>query len=429
MSTNSPFDVRIVNPLERPTSSDFNIAQAVERTTAQKVAGLALDMSNQDNPDVSVAGFYGRGFEVVATTGLTVRISPGVGFLWARSFTPTLNINGVPGVDIYNTAEARPFVMDAPGLDITIPTPPAAGLFRRDAIAIRKLAAASLATQISTDRFNPTQQVFAPQLAYKTLTWTLNAVEVPVIPAGPSTAEAEILYVKGATATYDGPNDFFNYGVPEIPSGYELLAVLNIEGGATEITDGYICDFRKLFFPERVLTFPVQLTAGAAPVVPPEVPMPGTALAFSPPYLPGGLTQPVIRCTEPTVVNKYSLYFRGFYNAKKIAVSLNVGGVTANTAEITCVATIGDSYIPNSGVPVDPMFIPYLSANQVTALADPTITQPTVNWAVGQPYCRIDFRLGVVDINPPAGVYYTSTTFTTSGETTRTLTGTVTISY
>lgn len=427
MATDSPFDVRVVNTLERPTINDFNQAQAAARTTSQLLAGIALDMPYGGNPDIWSVGFYGAGFKVVADdpVSMELRISPGTGFIWRRYPSAVLNAGGITGVNVNSTAQAFPFVMDGPlGKTVRVPTAPGSGKVRRDAIAIRHIDSGNLRDFVVSDVFNPVAQSFYPESQYKTYSWVLNEVTVEYIDAGLPTATSDLIYVKGLEVPDAGPVTYANTPPPTIPSGYTLLAVINVDSGAITISNNRICDYRRLFFSGRSLSFPIQLLAGAkidgvSPL------LPGTELQFEPPYLPGNMEVAII-LTQPTVANVYTLFVKGFYNANQIVASLSPGGNVQFEAEDACLVTILESATPNEGAPPSPVV---LSPAYRDALADPAQAMPAVEWAVGQPYSAITFALGMIDVSAPPGVYYNRTSFTKTGATTRTISGIVTMSY
>lgn len=423
MPTRSPFDVRIVNSLERPTINDFNLGQAAARTSVQKLAELTLDMPNIYNSEHG-SGFYGNGFQVVPYSGMTVTVSPGMGFAYYRYGTPQYNVGGVAGVDVFATAGTTPLVMNEPGREIELTAAPAVGMARLDVIAVKRAPIAELSDYTTTDTFNPTAQVFAPSNKPKTLTWVLNDADVQTLAPG-QTATAPFVYIPGVEFA-DSPTNFYSVTPPEVPPGYDCLAVLNVSGGITTITADRIRDYRKLLFSSRTLSFPITFTGGAGPG---PTYFPGTLLAFVPPTLPGNMARPVITLSNYEVSNRYTLILPGFVNAKAITATLTAAGPFALTGTYAFTVAVHNPQLPF--VVTNELPNTKMDPALVGRLADANYTAPATQFAIGQPYVAIDFELGVVDIAPPTpGANYTATTFNSIGDLhQQEFTGTVTISY
>lgn len=424
--TSHPFDVRVVNSLERPTINDFNLAQAAARTSAQTLAQIALDLPGYVGANTG-GGFYGDGFQVLPGSGWTARVNAGYGFVYHAVLDGAANIGGITGVDVFGGAEiAVPLVLTGVGKDISLSAAPTAGYARRDVIAVRRVTEGSLSEYTTTDIFNPVTQVFGPTPKPKTFTWSLDDAAVETLPAGGAvSASAPFVYVPGIEAPYTQPDNFLSIALPTIPSGYMLLAVINVMPESTVLQANMICDFRSQVLPGRNLTFALSFVGGSSDGI-----TPGSNLTdYNQPKLPGNSGVPILTKTGLGTSNRYALTIPGFFNMRSIAATLSAGGPVydGNPAFHTFanMVTTTEQRTPEGNVFTTAL----MTEADTIALADPAISQPAGGqFAVGQPYCRIAFALGYTDLAIP-GMNYQGTAFDSAGTTTRTISGTVTLSY
>lgn len=426
MATSNPFDVRVVNPLERPTSTDFNVAQAAARTSVQTLAELCLDMRQAVGSPYN-SGFIDSGFVVSSKTpsGMAVQINPGIGFAHYFSMPANTNIGGVPGLDVFASAPTIPIVLTTPRT-IPILTAPLSGFMRRDIVAVKTLTStdALLSDQVTTDIFNPLSQVFAPSLRFKTLGWCLDDVSIEVLPEGgaPSATE-KLLYIPGTEQPYSEPNDLLTYTLPTVPSGFTVLAVVNVVPGTTSVEDNCICDYRPLYFPTRSIAIPIEFIGGAKDGVPGD-----QLLVVNVPTVRGMRGVPIVTKTGLGTSNRYGIVFPGIINANRITGVFTAGGdvydgniVNHTFANIvTTTSQFAAADITNG---------PRISQFVQTNLADPNLSSPTNDrLAIGQPYSIVTIALGYVDLAIP-GMNYQGVTFDSTGTETRTISGTITLSY
>lgn len=421
-STSAPFDVRVVNSLERPTINDFNMAQAAARTMTQALAQAIIDMPPYMLGS-GAGGFIGTGFQAIPASGLTVKLSPGLGFQYSKTPEEHLNVDGITGVNVYDTVGSRPMVLGA-GKLITLNPAPAAGMARRDTIAVRMRAVGTMTDAVASDTFNPASQVFTPTLQPKTFSWAYDNGIVDTLPAGGvTTATADFVYIPGIEYPYATPDDLLSYPLSTIPSDYRILAIINMTPELTTVTKGEICDYRQMVLPNRALSFPIQFEGGSEAGVPG-----GRMYDYNAPRLPGNMGTPILSRVGGGASNRYALHVLGYHNVKSMGASLSVGGPVfdGTTADVSFAAqaTITDVKVPMNAVGSS---LAVLTAAQVALLAS-TDSSPQTICAIGQPYSAINFALGYTDLALP-GMNYAGTTWDSTGRATRIVNGVVTLSY
>ena len=422
--TDKPFDVRVVNSLERPTINDFNLAQEASRTTAQLLAQTMWD--NVEYGGTSGVGFCGNGFRVARASGFNLVLRGGIGFVRKTTGITAENIEGITGLNISAFVPTYPLYLSQ-GRVFPINAAHAL-LARRDIIAVRSLRFGELVDSVGTDIFNPTMQNFTPVIKQKTYTWCLDDSDIETLPVGGApTATAPLIYIPGTLQPYSQPNDFLTMALPVLPAEYTILAIVNVPPSVTEIYDYNICDYRQLIFPNRSLSFPLSFIGGS------EAGISGQLMTdYNEPQMPGGLPTPILSRTGLGTSNRYALTFPGFFNARSIVATLSAGGAVydGNSAQHTYA-----NFVTTTGITVPQVgtFNPIVAQARLTeadtvALADPSVSTPATQYAVGQPYCQVAFALGIVDLAIP-GANYQSTYFDNQGGTSRLLSGTVTIGY
>lgn len=399
--TDSAFDVRIVNPLERPRSEDFNLAQAAARTTSQAVAAMAFPTSGA----VKIA-FAERGFrpQPLATPSRAIRLFPGQGLSdFAQSFS---SINGIPGVDLSGSGSRTPLVLSA-FKEIAVPPAPPAGRCRRDVVAVRAMSPDTivLTDQQATDVFNAANQVFEPSMRYKTLSFDYKDVAVHYMAPGASdpvpVPNPPMIYIPGIEYDYEGPATFYALATTQrspIPAGYTLIAAINVEPDAVAITEEHICDFRALLFPNNTHTFPVRFRAGASDTNPP---IPGADLVFATTEsgrVPGIADYTMIK-TGGGSDNLFALVIPGLFNlrAANAVAALAALSPNANVAVGGFEVVQVNNYDVQLSQELAGTMYGLATAQQKADLADPTLTPNPITVAVGQPLTSISIALGCLN--------------------------------
>lgn len=382
MATNKPFDVRIVNPLERPTSNDFNLAQSVARGSVESLANAVF------NPGgfVGRAGFIGSGFQARAydTPAMDVLLLQGLGFQFQN--TPEFtDLDGVIGVDDITGAHMTPLYLSQ-GFGMTVPAAPTDPTkCRRDLIVVKSAAKVTDATP--SDRFNPISQNFVPQSYKKTATWDLYDYPVQYIDAGSTPAESSpVVYIKGAEALYTNADSFSTTALtPTIPTGYMPVAAINVSPNMTVVFNSAIIDARRLLFPADTASVSFHFEGGCAPAGPPYEP--GTFLGLYSAMYPDGMR------FNPTISRNFT-----DTNSYTITIPMSALNAYVATAQADILNLIP---VPDTGVTPTMQFdcravvtgieSELLTQAHITALMDPDFTWvvPTRQPAVGQPVLRV----------------------------------------
>lgn len=400
--TDSAFDVRIVNPLERPLSRDFNLAQAAQRTTAQVLAGATFPISMRGNVFAPAeVGFAHFGFKAspLVTPGLAVRLQRGFGLAWGGYVGGQTNILDIPGLNISETADYYPMVMSQDKV-IEVPPPPPAGRCRRDLIAVRRMTDNTivLTDQQSTDVFNAANQVFTPTTKFKTMGFDYNLVQVFVTNPGGAdyiTPEPPLIYIPGVEYDYDNENTFHTLATTlrsTVPNGYRLIAAINVPPNATQITSDLICDFRSILFANNAVTLPLRFKGGSEEGT--DSPIPGYTLEFdaNDTRCPGIERISMVRIGSGSA-NLYSVVIPGLFGLRSAT------GIASLAEESpTPVNLYGFEVVVVNNYQVNlPNYNSLATAEQKAALANPALSEPTQIIAVGQPLTQIKFGLGCLN--------------------------------
>lgn len=231
---NKPFDYRITNPLERPTSSDQNIAQGQEHADARLVM-RRMFYDGGGTGTGSMEGFFPRDFPVYPTSpaSLSVDMYPGLGFQNGAAET---DIGGIAGLNDSYTYKP---VVSSTIINIPVATPPAtAGQYRYDLIQVRALQNTErLTDSTTTDIYSPSLNSFGGASKYKTLTADLVGQSIQVVPHT-STPTGPIVYMTGPESS----TPVF----PTASTDYLPVAYVLVSYGATTIVSGDIVDARPL---------------------------------------------------------------------------------------------------------------------------------------------------------------------------------------
>jgi hypothetical protein len=413
---NQPFDTTIINPLERPKSSDINAAQSELHRDILEYLYRAYETSSGSG-GLGVyfrSGFVGAGFSVQPTSpeSGSVVIKAGLGFL---AGTPESNVNGIVGLN--DLSPYKPVLMSQ---DKTISIPnnfASAGKCRRDAIYVR--ATRQLTDATPSDVYSVSSGVFTSQTINKTMSFDLYNQTMQVIAAGSGTTwTSGIVYAKGIEVSYTNADSWLNATITSAPGffGYVRLAVINIEPidilPFSKTFSAYsIADWRELLFANGVLDVVGSATLGGADA------FTSTPAQFSNVKIrtPSGARACITRDTA-LYQNKYTLTVFGAPTADDVAAFFSLHGILSTFSG-------GDFGTPYGRPPIAAVISRTLAhkiteADQ-TVLSNDTLTSPPVAASVGQLVQRIEFSVGnaeyyagvVTDI-----IYNTATSnFTSSG--------------
>jgi hypothetical protein len=233
VSITAPFQRRVINPLQRPLSSDLNLQAFYDSATQSFMAGAFF--SGPSFPYYGAGtktGFIGNGFAPVgSSSSRAVVLRPGIGFKNIGS-NDVNAIGGVVGVNEY--AKYAPMVC-APsdpaseGFSVAIEDE-AVGYTRIDLICVKPSAEVTDFQSIGV--LNPSSSTFS--LANKPQQLTFNTTDIIVVKGDASTG----------TPT-----------PPAVPSGYTTVAAVLVPSGSGLIPNANIIDGRQHLLPFGTSTF------------------------------------------------------------------------------------------------------------------------------------------------------------------------------
>ena len=265
---NKPFDQRVINPLERPSSSDLNIAFSQLNATYSEVM-RALMARNESF--VATKGAIGRGFAPTPMSGLTFALYPGI-FLIGDTATSSYeyNIGDIYGVN--NTALPRYAYLRGTKA-LTVPDLPASGTCRRDFVYIRALEGGveHLSDETLTDIYDPSVQTFAAVSVPKTMTMALDDVAPEYLSysgGGSITPTAAIVYVRGSEVPYVDEDSYLSSDFDLLPSTYRAVAAVNVKSDTSSITTAHLADYRYQVAPYGEMTLTGKATVGSSGSIP-----------------------------------------------------------------------------------------------------------------------------------------------------------------
>ena len=414
---NQPFDSTIINPLERPLSSDMNALQSEAHRDLRDYLYRAYASSN--GPDTlsttAQTGFVGRSFAVEPTipVGMAVYISPGIGFMVGAAAS---NVGGIAGLN--DLSSYKPILLSATKT-VSVPTAPGGGFCRRDLIEVRFNRKLTDAT--ASDQYNSINGQFQNVILNKTMTFDLYGEAVQYITAGsPTPATGAIVYRVGAEVSYTSDDSFLAATVPSTDPDYVAIAVINVGPNAATITTNKINDLRQLICQNKVYELVGSATLGGADASASPTPI-ATQLSNVVLRVPPGMRAAITKANAAVDGNQYVLTVVGCPSAT------DIGGFFTTTMQNTVIPYL------NYSRPV----IAAIKSRAVNVVCDAAKaanlvsvhTTPTLPVAVGQVVHTITFTVGVVVANttniPVTSVdiaYITDVSdFTHNGSTTETV--------
>ncbi len=352
---NSPFDREVMNPRERPLSSDINLLESyADQATRYLVENVFCSQSAFDNNGKRVpyvpngdARFFGDSFMLQPVSGLQIQLQPGLGFFNAN-VPNELNVGGIIGLN--DLSVLKPLVLQAPML-FNVPTPDPSNP-RIDLLEISWQRLLTDAT--SRDVLNAVTGVFEPASIKKTLSWALDG-----------------------TLTFDGSGPL-NYKVgtpgvsptaPAVSTGYAAIGYINVAAAAATIDFGSLIDFRLMFFP-----------GGSMPITFPGV-------SFKAATNPAGPTSGLLQCYPGVRVGGFQ---HNVGSPMETAVII-IAGRTFGSLNLSPALHVTPYY---SGATSANLNFPYNTSNLLNvvidtflkaSLADVTISALPIKAAIGQP--------------------------------------------
>jgi hypothetical protein len=241
-----PFDQVIINPRERPLSTDINLAQSqIMQTLGEFWRRLYATRASETSP-LSVTpgtGFIADGFMVTAQSpnAAGVLVKAGMG-LFQNGTDLVVGVDGISGLDDLNVLKPLSLTTD---LAVPLLTPlPSSGFERYDIIEV--LYDRQVGNPLSRDVLDPVAGVFNPTLVNKTMGFNLNgnysSVQAPAASTNPIGYKAGIQAAVGAGS------------IPLTTSGYVRVGIIYTSNGQTVVIPSNIADTRRLLFPGNVVS-------------------------------------------------------------------------------------------------------------------------------------------------------------------------------
>ncbi len=252
MSITAPFQRRIINPLQRPLSSDLNLQAFYDSVTQAYMAGVAFSASPGGNPTFNT-GFVGNSFRCFASASTReVVVQKGIGFINAATPYDTENIDSIVGVNAgsYAPVVCQPEDPASAGLYVGIDEL-GAGLQRIDLVCVK---APNYPTAVENlGILNPTSSTFS--FAPKPTQFTENAFSVT--PGTP-----DFITVVTGTASVGTPT------VPTVPAGYLEIGRIYVPVGDGALSNSDIEDRRPVLIPNggRAMTLSFESTLDGSTV-------------------------------------------------------------------------------------------------------------------------------------------------------------------
>lgn len=386
---NKPFDQRVIYLLERPTSSDLNIAQSQLNLGVRAFARQLM----MQNPAFLATGSVGESFFVEAAGGRDVLINRGIGFNYASENAGLdQNIGGVTGLS--DTLDYRMVTLQTEGgVRFTIPDAPPAGQCRRDLIAIlcTRASASQLKDAESTDIYNPPSSSFGPDFRNKTLSYDLTGAVPQVLNYTDSfnIFTDSVVYVTGQVVTYTGPDSLLNAPRPNAPIRYLNIGVINVVGGQPSITASDIVDFRRLVSPQGNLVVNGSATIGSS-----GIGNRGGRLEEITLKTPPGIRAQLWKTAEGTS-NSYAIVVYGPRNVTSASLCLQRAD-PASRYELLVNNISGFSDRPIELV-AGPRTLNNIANDEVKTIAASSSASPAQQIAVGQSFHFFPFTLCRVD--------------------------------
>jgi hypothetical protein len=386
------FDRTIINPRERPLSSDINQLQSqVDRALRQFALQLMASVtSDSDESPLPANGFMGNSFRVAPDSPLSmnVLVKSGLGFqnFAAGSFAagggsiPAIqsSINSVLGLD--DIEQYKPMLLSSDA-SFAVPASPGAGNSRIDIIEVSALRFVN--NPLSRDIMNPATGVFTPNLVNKTLEWALDnhtgSVTTPALSTAPLSYKIGGVF---ATPTYNPAN------VPPTTAGYIKLAEIFVGPAAVSINTDVISDFRHTIAPygSASLACRVQVNTGGV----------------------GG--QMLDRQCPPGFRMTVSNVFSGGTGG---VATLYILLPSSTLQVLPSVQLMNDNSVPGTDIRVISLSDPIIGTVDTSVQSDLAAANPSISAAIGQPYVQFNwlttriatpFTLGAI-LTPNPAIY------------------------
>ncbi len=248
MTTQYVGDRPIINPRERPLSSDINDLASSVHNSITSMAYLILAQyggigvsSTYPEEGYLAWGCFGNAFRVVPSSAMQVAITGGLGLARTTLYGPgsyETNISSVQGLNNYQVLS----YLYTNGVNINISAAPSSPNNRIDIIEVK--ADYTLTGAETRDVFDTATETFVGTSVNKLFTWRLTSSDVSTVNA-PASSTGAIGYKVGVAGS--------SPSAPSVTSGYVKIAEIYVANGTTTITNLMIADHRRLLAPGGML--------------------------------------------------------------------------------------------------------------------------------------------------------------------------------
>lgn len=241
---NSPFDLEIINALERPLSSDINLVSSYSALQLREFVKQFFSTRTSESNDVSLiqppsgtAAFFGSCFRVRGQgVSMQVTLDPGLGF-WNNGLSETA-LFSISGLN--DASFLKPMVLNS-AMTITGISNGDAANPRIDIVEV-KMTRAEIDTA-TRDVLVPATGVFNPSSVFKTLDYSFDGSSQVISSGG--TGTSAVVYKMGVPGV--------SPSAPATDAGYMVIAQVRVPALATSVAANYVSDFRRLLLPNGML--------------------------------------------------------------------------------------------------------------------------------------------------------------------------------
>lgn len=384
---NKPFDQRVINHLERPTSGDLNIAQS-QLNLGERAFSRQLFQS-QISGDINAQGVLGASFLVIKQPGTDrdVKITRGLGYQY-RAFNALTdqNIDGITGLS--DPLYYRIVSMEDDGVVCTVPPAPGPGLCRRDVIAVRSVIGdEGIKDYNDTDIYAPATSKFNAVSKPKTFSYDLTGQTTQVVSySAISSLDSPVAYITGQVSPYTDPNSLLSAPLP-LAAGYLNIAVINVIEAQPAVAQDAIVDYRRLVAPQGNLVVNGSATIGAVSS------LPGAALSGVTLKTPPGI-KALIYKADAGDTNTYALVVFGPRVISHASIAFSIGASDYyNWLDFTPLSKTNPAQIVMGPISSNQA----TNATLKTIAANASMSSPMQAVAIGQPYHIFPFTLCTVE--------------------------------
>lgn len=240
----APFQRRVINPLQRPLSSDLNLQAFYDSVTQAYLGGAVYSGGPNASTPTFRSGFIGNSFRPKASaTSRAVIVLKGLGFLNGATAYDTDAIGNIVGVNAgsYAPVVCQPDSASEEGVSLTV-ADLATGYARIDAVVVKAPELPSDYQNIGL--LNPSSSTFSFAERPQQFTENVADSQAQVSPAALQIITGSAVLLP-ATPT-----------VPTVPAGYSLVALVRPPVGTGLLADANLQDARSVLVPGGGMLLP-----------------------------------------------------------------------------------------------------------------------------------------------------------------------------